>query len=59
MNEQLPAPCEHCNGTGMSHGAECLECRGKGYRLIVTGVPLLVPLAEKSRRWQGRPAKRR
>jgi len=39
MTEKLPAPCEHCKGTGLSHGVECRECRGKGYRLIVNGSP--------------------
>ena len=39
MTEKLPAPCEHCKGTGLLHGVECRECRGKGYRLIVNGSP--------------------
>ena len=39
MNEKLPAPCEPCKGTGLSHGSECEQCRGKGYRLIVNGAP--------------------
>jgi hypothetical protein len=37
MNEKLPAPCEGCGTSGLRHGAECSECRGKGYRLIVNG----------------------
>jgi DnaJ-class molecular chaperone len=37
MPDKLPTPCEHCKGTGLSHGVECRECRGKGYRLILNG----------------------
>jgi hypothetical protein len=37
MEEKLPAPCEHCSATGIFHGIECAECRGKGYRLMVGG----------------------
>jgi hypothetical protein len=37
MEEKLPAPCEHCSATGIFHGMECAECRGKGYRLMVGG----------------------
>jgi len=59
MNEKLPVPCEHCKGTGLSHGVECRECRGKGYRVFVLGALQPVPRAEKPKRWQGRPQKRR
>jgi DnaJ-class molecular chaperone len=34
MNEKVPAPCEHCAASGLFHGSECVECRGKGYRMI-------------------------
>jgi len=37
MTEKLPIPCEYCHATGISNGSECLECRGKGYRLIING----------------------
>jgi DnaJ-class molecular chaperone len=37
MSEKLPHPCEHCSATGIFHGIECDECRGKGYRLMVDG----------------------
>jgi DnaJ-class molecular chaperone len=37
MSEKLPHPCEHCGATGIFHGIECDECRGKGYRLVVDG----------------------
>jgi hypothetical protein len=37
MTDRLPAPCEHCGATGIFHGIECDECRGKGYRLMVDG----------------------
>ena len=37
MTGKLPAPCEHCNATGIFHGCECVECRGKGYRLMIDG----------------------
>jgi len=37
MSEKLPHPCEHCSATGIFHGIECDECRGKGYRLVVDG----------------------
>lgn len=37
MTDKLPAPCEHCGATGLFHGSECVECRGKGYRLIIDG----------------------
>jgi DnaJ-class molecular chaperone len=37
MTDKLPAPCEHCGATGIFHGIECDECRGKGYRLMVDG----------------------
>src|SRR4051794_33956920 len=59
MNEKLPAPCEHCKGTGLSHGSECRECRGKGYRLTVKGVPLPMPKADKPHRWRDARMKRR
>ena len=29
MTDKLPAPCEHCGATGIFHGSECIECRGK------------------------------
>jgi hypothetical protein len=29
MTDKLPAPCEHCKGTGLSHGSEWRECKGK------------------------------
>ena len=51
MNEKLPAPCEHCKGTGLSHGSECSECGGKGYRLIVGGRPMPVAAPVKAKRW--------
>jgi hypothetical protein len=35
MSEKLPAPCEHCNASGIFHGIECSECRGKGYWLMI------------------------
>jgi hypothetical protein len=34
MTEKLPAPCEPCHATGLFEGSECVQCRGKGYRLI-------------------------
>ena len=37
MTDKLPAPCERCNATGIYHGCECVECRGKGYRLMIDG----------------------
>jgi len=37
MTDKLPAPCEHCNATGIFHGSECVECRGKGYWLMING----------------------
>jgi len=37
MSEKLPHPCDHCGATGIFHGIECGECRGKGYRLVVDG----------------------
>ena len=37
MTEKLPAPCENCHATGLSNGSECLECQGKGYRLMING----------------------
>jgi len=37
MTEKLPIPCEHCSATGIFHGSECAECRGKGYRLMIDG----------------------
>jgi DnaJ-class molecular chaperone len=37
MTDKLPAPCEHCGGTGIFHGSECVECQGKGYRLVIDG----------------------
>ena len=33
MTDKLPAPCEHCHATGLFHGSECVECRGKGLPL--------------------------
>jgi len=59
MNEKLPAPCEHCKGTGLSHGSECTECRGKGYRLIIDGRPVPARQPAKRTRWQRRPPNRR
>jgi hypothetical protein len=46
MDEKLPAPCEHCSATGIFHGIECVECRGKGYRLIVAGRLKPVPRSD-------------
>ena len=37
MNEKLPAPCECCHATGLFAGAECVQCGGKGYRLVIGG----------------------
>ena len=37
MTDKLPAPCEHCRATGISNGSECIECLGKGYRLMING----------------------
>jgi hypothetical protein len=37
MTDKLPAPCEHCAATGIFHGSECIECRGKGYWLMIDG----------------------
>ncbi len=37
MTDKLPAPCEHCGATGIFHGSECIECRGKGYWLMIDG----------------------
>ena len=37
MTEKLPVPCQHCHATGLKAGAECRECAGKGYRLLVDG----------------------
>jgi len=59
MTEKLPAPCEPCKGTGLSHGSECQECRGKGYRLIIEGRPMPVRQPAKPTRWQSRPPNRR
>ena len=66
MNEKLPIPCERCHGSGLSAGAECEECRGKGYRLSIDGRPVpatKIRLAStrpsRPKRWQGRPPKRR
>ena len=41
-------------------GGECEQCRGKGYRLIVNGVPApAATRANRLKRWQSRPPKRR
>ena len=34
MTDNVPAPSEHCAASGLFHGSECVECRGKGYRMI-------------------------
>jgi DnaJ-class molecular chaperone len=34
ISGKVPAPCERCGATGIFHGSECVECRGKGYRMI-------------------------
>ena len=60
MSEKLPVPCEYCKATGLFQGSECEQCRGKGYRLIVNGVPApAATRANRPKRWQSRPAKRR
>ena len=48
MADKLPAPCEHCSATGIFHGSECAECRGKGYRLIFEG-RIVAPAVESRR----------
>jgi hypothetical protein len=58
MNEELPVPCQHCKSTGLSHGDECRECRGKRYRVFVRGGLQPVPRDEKPKCWQDRPQKR-
>ena len=37
MTDKLPSPCDHCNATGIFHGSQCPDCRGKGYLLMVDG----------------------
>jgi DnaJ-class molecular chaperone len=37
MNEKIPIPCEHCHGTGLIAGIECMECHGKGHRVVIGG----------------------
>jgi len=59
MNEKLPFPCEACSASGIFHGSECEECRGKGYRLMVDGrLKPTPPLANRGvgtiKRWPQR-----
>jgi hypothetical protein len=48
MNNRIPVPCQPCQGTGLRQGAQCRECDGNGYRLMVDG-----KLAPNSRREAG------
>ena len=50
MTDKLPAPCEHCAATGIFHGSECIECRGKGYWLMIDGRLKVAPAAWRSPR---------
>ena len=53
MTDKLPAPCEHCGATGLFQGSECVECRAKGYRLIVEGrVTVAQPTEPAHRPWR-------
>jgi len=54
MTDKLPAPCEHCNASGIFHGSECVECRGKGYRLMIDGRLKAAPAAWRPSRNPGR-----
>ena len=49
MTDKLPAPCEHCSASGIFHGIECVECRGKGYRLMIDGRAAGASATEKPR----------
>jgi len=49
MTDKLPAPCEHCNASGIFRGIECEECSGKGYRLIIHGHLVVSRATEKAR----------
>jgi hypothetical protein len=52
MNEKLPAPCEHCQATGLFEGSGCVQCEGKGYRLIINGQLAPTKRERPARRFQ-------
>ena len=37
MTDKFLLHAEPCSATGIFHGSECVECRGKGYRLMIDG----------------------
>ena len=53
MTDKLPAPCEHGSASGIFHGSQCVQCRGKGYRLMIDGRLTAPPRAAAYRRFQG------
>ena len=64
MNEKIPIPCEQCHGTGLNAGIECIECQGKGHRVVIGGNMIATRPSGSSPRpqrkqWRGKPSGRR